>query len=212
MFRTIVIKIKEKFAKLKKEKNTNDSIELLFDNTDMLNIKEEIPVELKKEINECLNFVSNISLNIHEFDLEKTEKVIKLIDKYLNKYRNEKYSKYIEVRKFSRKLDKLKSDMLIKMWYGEEKTELNIEEKTELNKIIARVEKFRKDMNMFGNSRLQEYINIIDNYLAKYRSDYYVKYYKELAFYREQLNSVKSDIITKMFDNEEQEKVYLKCS
>lgn len=212
MFRSITNKIKEKLLKLIKGKNTNTDIELLFDNANLVNEQEVITEEVRKELAESLSFIGDIAINMHGFDLSQSKKAIKLINKYIDKYRSEDYVKYAEVRECTRKLNEAKSNIELKMYYGEEKTELNSAEKQDLREGLECVEIFKKNINTLDNCKLEKVINIADCQIKKYSEYKYVKYDETRKAIRK-LNSLKSDILIKMtYENEdEQEKRYLKC-
>ena len=68
MFKSITNKIKEKLLKLGKRKNTNSDMELSFNNTNLVDIQEEeITEEIIKELDECLNFINDVTVNMKEF-------------------------------------------------------------------------------------------------------------------------------------------------
>ena len=108
MLKSITTKIKEKFLKLRKGKNANNDIELVFDNTDLANVQEEkITEEIKNELNECLIFINDITTNMDKIYPHQYKKFIELINVYINKFASDNYIKYTEVRSCITKLKSL---------------------------------------------------------------------------------------------------------
>lgn len=210
MFKLISTKIKEKILKLRDRKN-------VISDTNLVNNQEK-PEKLNlgelKEFNECLNLIGNMRENMNKFDNSQLEKCINLIDRHINKYRNEYYIRHAEIRDCVRKLKNLKSDMQIKMVYGEEKKLLNTQEINELTECLNFIDIININMCTFDNNQIQKNINLVDKYINKYNNYYYMNYTLIRKTIRK-LNNLKSDMQIKMFyENEfesEQEKVFLKC-
>lgn len=207
MFKSIIKKMKEKILKLKNEK---DNIQLPTDNKE----KEQKKLNLGeiKELNECLNLINRMKDNINELKDNQLEQSINLINLYLNKYRNEYYLEFEQVRDCIIKLQNLKSDIELKMIYGEEKVLLNVQEIEEITECLNFIDNVTINMYTFDNIQLQKNIDLIDCYLNKYRDNYYTNYTLIRKTIRK-LNNVKSDMLIKIYyENEsEEEKVYLKC-
>lgn len=214
MLKSITTKIKEKFLKLRKGKNTNNDIELVFDNTDLANVQEEkITEKIKNELNECLIFINDITTNMDKIYPHQYKKFIELINVYINKFASDNYIKYTEVRRCITKLKSLKSQFESIKCYGKEKTELDYEEKQDLNTGLEAVETFRRNINVLDNNKLEKVIDITDSHIKKFSDYNYVKFDETRKCIRK-LQVLKSDILTKLYyENEcEEEKVYSKCS
>ena len=188
-------------------------MELSFDNTNLVDIQEEeITEEIIKELDECLNFINDVTVNMKEFYPFQAKKTIKLINKYINKFNKDDYAKYAEVREANRKLVSLKSNIELKLIYGEEKTCLNESEMQDLNEGMASVEVVKKNIDVLNNDKLEKVVDMTDSYIQKFSDYNYVKYDETRKCIR-RLQSLKSDVLIKMYyENDEEEKVYLKCS
>ena len=214
MFKLISTKIKEKILKLR---NKNKDVQLEFNNGDLVNnkkIQNSLNLGELKELKECLDFINSTREIIHELNDNQLEKSIILVDRYINKYRNEYYTNYSEIRDCVRKLTNLKSDIQLKMWYGEEKKMLNTQEIDELTECLNFIDNININMYTFDNNQIQKNISLVNKYINKYNNNYYMNYTIIRKTIRK-LTNLKSNMQIKMFyENEfesEQEKVFLKC-
>lgn len=212
MFKLISKKIKEKMLKLI---NKNKDVQLNSDN--VVNIQEEqkqLNLGELKELKQCLSFIDKTRENINELSDNQLKQKIVIIDRYINKYRNEYYVKYAEIRQCVRELNGLKSDIQLKMVYGEEKKTLNTVEVNELAECLNFIDNVTVNMRSFDNNQIQKNIKLVDKYISMYNNYYHMNYSIIRKTIRN-LNKIKSDMLIKMYyENEfesEEEKVFLKC-